>query len=99
MTATRPRTQAFYSCRIVGRDGGGMQTKHAVTEAASGDDDVYDIVVHIPHSSRVIPGDLRTDILLADYPLDIELRQMTDAYTDELFGGGLPAREIVFPVS
>ena len=41
-------------------------------------------IVHVPHSSTSIPDDVRADLLLDDDALAEELRQMTDARTDEL---------------
>jgi N-formylglutamate amidohydrolase len=58
------------------------------------------IVLHIPHSSRSIPDHVRLHIELDDAQLDAELTAMTDAHTDELFGGDcgeLPA--VIFPIS
>jgi N-formylglutamate amidohydrolase len=43
------------------------------------------MILHIPHSSRVIPDNVRDQIILSDRELDAELDHMTDAYTDELF--------------
>ena len=58
------------------------------------------IVLHIPHSSRRIPNDIRSSILLSDDDLEKELIKMTDAYTDELFISDLiDAQNIVFPLS
>ena len=56
------------------------------------------IVLHIPHSSTVIPADLRASFLGSDEELSRELLAMTDRYTDELFS--LPGASTVrFPVS
>ena len=53
-----------------------------------------EILLHIPHSSVVIPEKYKSD-----YTADLseELIKMTDLYTDELFD--LPFERIVFPVS
>lgn len=40
------------------------------------------VILHVPHSSRVIPADIRADIELDDSALVSELLQMTDAHTD-----------------
>lgn len=45
------------------------------------------MIFHIPHASFDIPVDLRSTLLLDDQALVDELRVMTDAYTDDLFGG------------
>lgn len=42
------------------------------------------LVIHIPHSSTAIPDDVRADLLLDDDALDLELRKMTDWYTDDI---------------
>jgi N-formylglutamate deformylase len=55
-------------------------------------------VFHIPHSSLLIPPDTRPSLALNDAELDIELRRMTDRYTDELFECESAAK-IIFPVS
>jgi N-formylglutamate deformylase len=57
-------------------------------------------VLHIPHSSRVIPPNVRATLLPDDASLSAELFRMTDAWTDQLVENlGLPAKRIVFPVS
>ena len=42
------------------------------------------IIIHVPHSSRFIPADVRSDLLLSDVELESELDQITDSKTDEL---------------
>jgi len=42
-------------------------------------------VIHVPHSSQVIPPNARTRISLSDAELDKELLRMTDHFTDDLF--------------
>ncbi len=42
------------------------------------------VVLHVPHSARDIPADVRADILLDDAALARELDHITDAYTAEL---------------
>jgi N-formylglutamate deformylase len=57
-------------------------------------------VLHIPHSSVVVPDDCRSDIELSDDLLERELRSVTDWYTDELFSFPLTeAIAIRYPVS
>lgn len=56
------------------------------------------IVLHVPHASADIPTSLRSSITLDDGELGTELLNMTDWYTDELFG--YPNTPLVrFPVS
>jgi N-formylglutamate amidohydrolase len=40
------------------------------------------VILHVPHSSRQIPPDIRSDILLNDQALNAELDEMTDSHTD-----------------
>ncbi|GAB4009320.1 N-formylglutamate amidohydrolase [Nocardioides ultimimeridianus] len=50
------------------------------------------VVLHVPHSSTHIPGDVRADILLNDHELSAELSAITDADTDRV---ALGAAELV----
>jgi len=54
-------------------------------------------IIHIPHSSTVIPSEYRSQFLLNDDQLQEELHYMTDGYTDSLFNIGF--QQIVYPVS
>jgi N-formylglutamate deformylase len=57
-------------------------------------------VLHIPHSSRVIPHEERKNLVLDDTDLERELLRMTDAFTDELFPPTLfETARVVFPIS
>jgi len=44
-------------------------------------------VLHVPHSSTVIPAEIRDQFLLSDVELEAEIQAMTDHRTDELFAG------------
>jgi len=58
------------------------------------------IITHIPHSSRVIPNDVRDQFVVNDVELKQQLDILTDHYTDELFSVNNP--EVVnlkFPIS
>ena len=48
----------------------------------------FPIIIHVPHSSTIIPLEIREDILLPDDELEIELLRMTDWYTDEIVAIG-----------
>ena len=52
-------------------------------EIAEGDIE-SSIILHVPHSSRVIPPEVRGQILLDDLALEVELDEMTDSHTDAL---------------
>ena len=56
------------------------------------------LVLHIPHSSTVIPPEIRDQFTVSDKELDNELRLMTDHYTDELFVSQND-NAIIFPIS
>jgi N-formylglutamate amidohydrolase len=58
------------------------------------------IVLHVPHASFAIPAAEREAFRLDDDALALEMRRMTDAYTDELYE--LPTAEattVAFPVN
>jgi N-formylglutamate deformylase len=58
------------------------------------------IVLNIPHTSIIVPPEVRQTILLSDNELQQELLRMTDAFTDELFTRNTAmVHQIVFPVS
>ena len=57
------------------------------------------VVLHIPHSSRLIPPEFLPDILLDAADLENELLLMTDAYTDEAAMGNWAKFVIKAPVS
>lgn len=58
------------------------------------------MILHIPHSSSLIPDDVRETFVLSDKELKAELLTMTDAFTDELFSlANGEATRIVYPVS
>jgi N-formylglutamate amidohydrolase len=43
------------------------------------------VVAHVPHSSTVIPGDVRSELLIDDAELEQELIRLTDWHTEDLF--------------
>jgi len=56
------------------------------------------MILHVPHSSRTIPKELRNQFILSDGELEDELTRTTDSYVDELFS--LPgAKAVIFPLS
>jgi N-formylglutamate deformylase len=58
------------------------------------------LILHIPHASRMIPPEVRANLLPDDITLARELLCMTDAWTDELVEGfRLPAIRVMAPVS
>jgi len=58
------------------------------------------VILHIPHSSTVIPNDIRPKILLSDTELNTELAFLTDAFTDQLFyHQRFKEDTIIFPIS
>jgi len=56
------------------------------------------MIFHIPHSSRLVPYQVRGQFVLSDKELELELTRMTDAYTDEIFSMA-GATVVKFPVS
>jgi N-formylglutamate deformylase len=56
------------------------------------------VILHIPHSSRMIPPGLREHFVLTEEELELELLRMTDAYTDEIYRWE-DASTVRFPVS
>jgi N-formylglutamate amidohydrolase len=57
-------------------------------------------IIHVPHSSRVVPAEERKLMLISDAALKDELLRMTDAFTDILFHvDSAAATPFVFPVS
>jgi N-formylglutamate deformylase len=58
------------------------------------------LLLHIPHSSRLIPPDERAQLAPDNRTLALELLRMTDAFTDDLFAPTpFEAARVVFPVS
>jgi len=58
------------------------------------------IIMHIPHSSRIIPARVRPQFIIDDAVLNEELDILTDHYTDELFTIDSPSVvNLKFPVS
>jgi len=58
------------------------------------------VILHVPHASSLIPGDLRNQFLLDDDALALELDRLTDHYTDELFAfTHQDVKTLQFPVS
>ncbi|MFF7236380.1 N-formylglutamate amidohydrolase [Streptomyces collinus] len=47
-------------------------------------DDRSPVLLHVPHSARAIPGDVRAGITLDDAGLERELDHITDAHTAEI---------------
>ncbi|WP_164940077.1 N-formylglutamate amidohydrolase [Bradyrhizobium zhanjiangense] len=69
-------------------------------ETGNGMDATKIAVLHIPHSSRLIPADERAQLSVSELELETELLRMTDAFTAELFPPTLhEAERVVFPVS
>ena len=56
-----------------------------------------EILLHIPHSSYIIPKEYKKLFCISEKELRQEQIKMTDSYTDELFN--LPYKKIIFPIS
>jgi N-formylglutamate deformylase len=58
------------------------------------------LILHVPHSSRLIPPEERAQLAPDDRALALELLRMTDAFTDDLFAATpFEMARVVFPVS
>lgn len=60
------------------------------------------MIIHLPHSSRFIPEEYRSQFVLSEESLHREMNAMTDSFTDELFEFDPEDNTIVrvvFPVS
>ena len=53
------------------------------------------VILHIPHDSRVIPGNVRSQFLLSDAELENELQLMTDHFTHTIFAEPFGAAKVV----
>ncbi|AHD24001.1 N-formylglutamate amidohydrolase (plasmid) [Rhodococcus pyridinivorans SB3094] len=47
------------------------------------------VLIHVPHASRLIPLEIRSDLLLTDVELAAELDEATDTATDEIAAAAL----------
>ncbi|KLL95264.1 N-formylglutamate amidohydrolase [Rhodococcus sp. IITR03] len=47
------------------------------------------VLIHVPHSSRIIPPEIRADLLLTDVELAAEIDEATDTATDEIAAAAL----------
>jgi len=57
-------------------------------------------VIHLPHASTIIPAAVRSELLLSDQELALEVLRMTDHLTDDLVAAALLSAERVrFSVS
>ena len=66
-----------------------------------GDELVSPLILHIPHASVDVPSEWRGSFPVTEEELQLELLQMTDRYTDELFAAAAAPGDAVveFPVS
>ena len=60
----------------------------------------YRVILHIPHSSKIIPLHILPSLIISETALEKELIRMTDSFSDILFPTSWPFTDrIVFPVS
>ncbi|GAA2493230.1 N-formylglutamate amidohydrolase [Streptomyces gobitricini] len=52
------------------------------------------VILHVPHSSRVIPAEVRAGIVLDDRALAAELDHITDAYTERIADAAAQAARV-----
>ncbi|MGI5484366.1 N-formylglutamate amidohydrolase [Streptomyces lavendofoliae] len=52
------------------------------------------VILHVPHSSRVVPAGVRAGIVLDDRALEAELDHITDAYTERIAGEAARAARV-----
>jgi len=60
------------------------------------------MIIHLPHSSRFIPEEYRSQFVLSEESLRHEMDAMTDSFTDELFefdSADDTVVKVIFPVS
>ncbi len=55
------------------------------------------VILHVPHSSRVIPADVRSGIVLDGTALERELDHITDSHTAEIAAGAAAAAAVRTP--
>jgi N-formylglutamate deformylase len=52
-------------------------------------------IVHVPHDSTDIPYEIRSQFVLTDHALEVEILKMTDHHTYSLFAAELPSSQVV----
>ena len=58
------------------------------------------MILHIPHSKKLIPKEFLKYFLISEDQIEIELLKMTDHFTDELFDASVEnCSKLIFPVS
>lgn len=53
------------------------------------------VLFHVPHDSKLVPSEVRTQITLTDDELNEELIKMTDHLTQQLFASGTPEAQVI----